>query len=382
MRGRLWIALAWAVAGCGSEAREGANPSAPPSAEGPSSPAQGSAEPTPAREPGSTVPSPEIAALRAQAETLPFRWFESVPEQGVSSRFGAVGTGPRLPDQALSEPGVYVADLDGSLVYRAEGGAERWRASGAAWRASPTVAAHVSAEGLRTILVSGLADDGWRVDARDGVDGASRWTSAGSLRADDGVLGSPAVQTGVVGDLLAIYLRSREADRTIVLRATDGLPLAVVPVHPEVSHVPREPDATAVASGTLPEGARVRCGATTPAECTLERPGAPPIRWTSHAPRACRTHVIVAEGDDVIIADHCASASGVEVHGATASTGALRFSTRPYGVGEVAHSRWSNEVRLLVTERWIRVWGLESGLRYVSTLDRATGRELATITGR
>jgi hypothetical protein len=365
------------MAGCDSEPARGPNPPAPAPAGEPSEPVAAEA---PSPTPG---PSPELVALRAQAEALPFRWFETVPPEGIPSMFGAVGTGPQLPDRAVDDPGVYVAELDGSLVHRSVGGTERWRVAGvASFRAMPVVAMHVAADGARTLLVTGLSDDGWRMEARSGADGAMRWSVGGSLRNAEGALPMHAIQVGVVGELVAMHLRSSESDRTLWMRIEDGRPVTDVYVHPDVSRLSREPPPDAIDARSLPEGARIACGASTPAECTLERPGAPPIRWTSHAPRPCRTHIVVLSGDDVIIADHCRNATGVEIHGATASTGALRFSTRPYGIGDIAHSRWSNEVRLAVTDRWIHVWGLESSLRYVSTLDRATGRELATITGR
>jgi hypothetical protein len=333
--------------------------------------------------PAPPAPSPELVALREHAQTLPFRWFESVPAEGEPSLVGSVGTGPRMHDFSGTDRGVYVAELDGALVHRGEDGAERWRVPGLApFRAMPVLAMDVAADGTRTVLVTGLSDEGWRMEARDADEGALRWSVGGSLRGADGRLLTHALQVGVVGELVGLHLRSSEADRTLWIRRTDGLPVTEQYVHPEAARLSREPPPEAVGAGSLPHGARVRCGAGTPAECTLERPLAPPIRWTSDAPRACRTHVVVASGDDVIVADHCASATGVTIHGATASTGALRFSTRPYGIGDIGHSRGSNEVRLVVTERWIHVWGLESGLRYVSTLDRATGRELATITGR
>jgi hypothetical protein len=378
MRGHRWVVVAMVVAGCGSQPTEAADPPVPtPSRETASEPAPAVAPPA------GTPPSSEMLASRAQAQALPFRWFESVPPNGVPSAFGAVGTGPRLDDHAVTDPGVYVAELDGALVHRAEAGAERWRVPGVApFRAMPVLAMHVAADGARTVLVTGLSDDGWRMEARDGADGAMRWSVGGSLREATGALPTPAIQVGVVAELAGIHLRSQEADRTLWIRVADGQPAAENHVAREASRIGREPPPDAIGPRALPEGARVRCTAAMPAECTLERPGAMPVRWTSHAPRACRTHVVVADGDDVIIADHCFNGTGVEIHGATASTGALRFSTRPYGVGDIDHSRWSNEVRVQVTDRWIRVWGLESGLRYVSTLDRATGRELATITGR
>jgi hypothetical protein len=318
-------------------------------------------------------------ALVAQAEQIPFRWYESAPADGVPSLFGAVGAASRLDDHVVGDERVFRVDRSGTLASRRPDGTSLWEVDlGHAFASSPVLAGYLPREGpgdARSIVIGGLVVGGWSIELRGALDGAQRWGTVGAATGQD-------LQIGVEGDLLAIHLREEERDRVLVLQLRDGLPLANRPLHPDATRASRTPPTTAtLATRQPPAGDRLRCVGREPSTCTLTHGGVA-LAWESHEYATCRTLAVVEEGDDVVIAELCGAASGVTVHGFARATGERRWSTHPYGIGAIGHSRWSNEVRLALEGPYVRVWGDESSLTYVSTLDRASGRELATITAR
>lgn len=104
--------------------------------------------------------------------------------------------------------------------------------------------------------------------------------------------------------------------------------------------------------------------------------------WTFHDPYGCVGLALVETERTVIAAQYCEATRGVVVH-ALALQGAHdareRWVTRPSVLDCDAHTTSSNEIALQVEGELVRVWGQEPEVRYVSTLDLETGREIATI---
>lgn len=394
---RVWMSVLVGVVGCGSEASPTTDPS--PTAEQTASETPIPEAPTPeatGREgtavevateaghapdeaPQTAQPSALDPRLVERAGAIPFRWYDTAPETGVPSAFGAIGAARRF--EVSTEAGRRSFEVtDAGRVVARDGEAELWNVELASPpTAMPTIAGYVDpTTHEELIVVASPVADAWRVEARSASDGAQRWQTSGGQRC----LG---VQIGVEGDLIALHVREAVQDETFVVRASDGLAVGIVPVHPQASRLrPGVLDAAAIpASRDVPAPTRVSCTETGTIECVLQREGIPgELRWTSAVPSSCRELAVTGEGTDVVVAEICSNATGVYVHGGTLGDPTTHFHTRPFGIGPIAHSRWSNAVRLTVNERWIHVWGTESSLTYVSTVDRATGRELATTTAR
>lgn len=366
----VWIGLSTALAACGPT---GESEPVPVSA----------AETSGAPEAERTATEPEVIAteatdpaLRATADALPFRWFETAPVTGVPSLFGAIGAAARLDDHIVGDELTFEVARDGTLTAR--GATPRWRVSTiVAFTGEPVIAGYRPSEGSGSVVVAGPIAGGWLVECRAREDGALRWRARGATAIE-------AAQLGVEGELVALHLRAADQDGVAVLSMRDGAVISERTLDPTVTRISREPPPTAARSRLARGDARIRCtGDNPPRECTLSGEGAADVRWTSRVFRECHAYALAEDGDDLVLADLCDNATGVEIHAASIATGALRWSTRPFGIGPIAHSRWSNEVAVAIEGRYVRVWGEESrSIRYVSTLDRATGRELATITAR
>jgi hypothetical protein len=376
--------LALGVVACGSREPEAGqeSPTAPTSEtaqEGESTAEAPTAEGAEtATEPAETPAAPvdaALAALRARAEAIPFRWINHAPPDGFPSAFGAIGVDRRLVVPAEGETRTFEVDDTASLICRT-GDTETWRIQLAdPIGGLPVIGGYRAPDGEETILVAFPVERSWVVDARDASDGTQRWHASGG----DGVVGA---QLGIEGDLVAVHMRTADHDETFVLRVSDGLPVAQIPVHPEASRRERMeiPEGAITASASVPAPSRIAC---TGQSCTLQREGITGgLTFPTVVNGACRAFAVGGEGDEAIVAEICTNATGVTVHGGSLANGTLAYSTRPFGIGPIAHSRWSNEVRVAIEPRWIRLWGTESGLSYVTTLDRATGREISTITAR
>lgn len=305
--------------------------------------------------------------LVARADAIPFLWYESAPAEGVPSVSGGIGAAARMRTHTIGNEVLYEVSRAGVITATSVGGPERWRVAVAPFEGAPVLA------GGDEIYIAGRTQNGWRIEKRRGADGTLVWTRSGHSPCD--------VQLGVQQNLVAVHLRSGAGDRLVVLGAHDGALLVERDLDPAITRVSRFPPATAARARRSGE---VRCtGRRLPAECTFRAPGQPAIRYTSYAWRDCRMIASVRDAGDLIFAELCSAASGVQVHGVSLSSGALRWTTRPYGIGAIGHSMWSNQIAIAIDGPYVRVWGREGGsLGYVSTLDRATGRELATITAR
>lgn len=384
MRGVWMVALSLALAGCGSEdaARSDEEPVVEGASPGENAPASEAttasavpAEATPA--PAAVDPARE--ALVARANAIPFRWFDVAPEGGVPSTFGAIGAARRFEVVSDGHTRTYEVTDAGALIARSDG-EQLWQVQlGDVPSAMPTIAGWVDPDTHEeTILVAAPIGTSWMVEQRSASDGAQRWHSVGGVRC-------VGVQIGVEGDLVALHVRENAQDRTYVLRAADGAPVTEIPVHPAASRLRRgEADAAATpAQRAVAAPTRVTCTGAQPAECTLRREGVEgELRWTSSIPASCRELAVAGEGEHVFVAEICANATGVSVHGGSLSDATTQFHTQPFGVGPIAHSRWSNAITLSVDDRFVRVWGTESSLTYVTVIDRASGREISTVTGR
>jgi hypothetical protein len=349
-------------------AQEGASTAEAPTAEGSEATTEPPATPAPPEDAA-------LAALRARAEAIPFRWINHAPADGFPSEFGAIGVERRFVATSETETRTFSIDDTASVICRT-GETETWRVQLAdPISGMPVIGGYRAPDGEETILVAFPMERSWVVDARDASDGTQRWHATGG----EGVVGT---QLGVQDDLIALHMRTADHDETFVLRPSDGLTVAHIPVHPEASRRERMeiPAEALTASASVPAPSRIACAGQS---CTIQREGITGgLTFPTLASGACRAFAVGGEGDEAIVAEICSNATGVMVHGGSLANGTLAFSTRPFGIGPIAHSRWSNEVRMALEPRWIRLWGTESGLSYVTTLDRATGRELSTITAR
>jgi hypothetical protein len=173
-------------------------------------------------------PVDPLAALRARAGAIPFRWINHAPAEGFPSEFGAIGVERRFSATTETETRTFSIDDTASVVCRT-GETETWRIQLAdPISGMPVLGGYRAPDGEETILVAFPMERSWVVDARDARDGTQRWHSTGG----DGVVGT---QLAIEGELVAIHVRTADHDETFVLRASDGLNLAQIPVHPEAS---------------------------------------------------------------------------------------------------------------------------------------------------
>jgi hypothetical protein len=86
-----------------------------------------------------------------------------------------------------------------------------------------------------------------------------------------------------------------------------------------------------------------------------------------------RAAVLEAYGGVVVVAYHGA-ASGATAYGVDPEQGTLRFTTSPGSIGSIGHSKYSNEVALVLgDDDLVRVHGHEAGGDYIGLLDPKTG---------
>ncbi|MCP4810236.1 MAG: hypothetical protein GY913_24080 [Proteobacteria bacterium] len=69
-------------------------------------------------------------------------------------------------------------------------------------------------------------------------------------------------------------------------------------------------------------------------------------------------------------------ASGARVHAYDAASGREIWRSNLWGCGPVSHSKYRNEVHLVVLDEGITAFGRESQCRYVEVLDPRTGAPL------
>jgi hypothetical protein len=81
--------------------------------------------------------------------------------------------------------------------------------------------------------------------------------------------------------------------------------------------------------------------------------------------------------DTLYIAEYSPIASGCEVVALDLKTGKQLWKTRLQGIGEVAHSKYSNFVNIETDGRRVIISGNEAHGRYIEHLDRQTGKTIA-----
>ena len=78
------------------------------------------------------------------------------------------------------------------------------------------------------------------------------------------------------------------------------------------------------------------------------------------------------------MAQYCTISSGVEVHAFDSETGKKQWQVRPYALGPVARSEYSNEVEFAIHSGNVVVYGKEAAGRYVEVLDTRTGQSMSS----
>lgn len=82
----------------------------------------------------------------------------------------------------------------------------------------------------------------------------------------------------------------------------------------------------------------------------------------------------------VYLAHYSAIASGATLLAFDLASGAARWTTPVRGLGPVAHSKYSNQVKLQMLRGALVLYGNESAGRYIEVFDPASGRMLSTRT--
>ncbi len=104
--------------------------------------------------------------------------------------------------------------------------------------------------------------------------------------------------------------------------------------------------------------------------------------WTFRDSYGCIAIALVETEDTLFAAQHCRTSSGMWLFALSLDAEPAareRWMMRPSGVGDAGSWTASNEVAIEFVDGHVRVWGREGEGRYVSTLDRETGLELATL---
>jgi len=89
------------------------------------------------------------------------------------------------------------------------------------------------------------------------------------------------------------------------------------------------------------------------------------------------TAVLAIDGPALYVAHHSEISTGTTLARLDATTGELAWSMGLYGVGEIGHSKYHNEVQIAVEGGMPIVYGHESGGAYTEIVDATTGTTVA-----
>ena len=99
------------------------------------------------------------------------------------------------------------------------------------------------------------------------------------------------------------------------------------------------------------------------------------VRWSHSLPGGRDVEAFLLADDAVLYAAvYSPSATGCRVLALAVDTGQALWDTPLTGIGSMMHSRYSNSVRMELTNGELAIFGDESGGKYVEVLDPATGR--------
>ncbi len=247
------------------------------------------------------------------------------------------------------------------------------------------VGAPVVARAGAALLVGGATATEWELASLDLTSGATRWRT--------GAAGAElAIQLIVGEDAIDVSARSERGDHVDRV-SMDGVVIGRRSVDASASRAPLERAQSAIVARTawraeLPgldparpwhvaEG-RLRAGGSRLLLTTFDGS----IVWTIPQVAGCASIALADDAAGPFVAVHCANTSGVTVASIDAVARAARWQAAPYGIGPIGHSEYQSEVAIALDAAYVRVWGTESGGSYVSTLDRVSGREVATIVRR
>ena len=99
-------------------------------------------------------------------------------------------------------------------------------------------------------------------------------------------------------------------------------------------------------------------------------------RWQSHHEG---TFTIV--GDILVYSIHSPIATGVQITAYDLSVGKIQWQTHLKGVGPVSHSKYRNQINLVVNDGVVTVYGKESSGHYIEKLNLSSGELISNTLG-
>lgn len=370
VRSRPLVVLALVLASCTS-----AEPPAPPPVATPSDP-----EPPPAEEVvEAEAPDEDTTEVAIEPNELPWRWKSPGPP-------GELEYWIPMPRSIRNGGTVFEATAPkrgGVRITRTDDGRERWSvelgerfsdSAALAFVGDAVLVAHYHAIATGTEVV--------RLDAETGeVEWSHPLQGVGPIGHSKY---HNAVQVEALAGVLHVYGREAHGSYVELVDIYEGKTIGHTMVPPELvalSWVPsRRSTRPTPGSFTLDDGNGGQLSIEGEPASIVHRPaeGEGFTLPIPHDRGSCGIADGVVRDDVVYLVYACAFTSGADAYAISLAEGSVMWQQSVYGVGPIAHSAYSNDVRLEWHDGVLLVYGDEAMGDYVEALDPSDGRSLVT----
>jgi outer membrane protein assembly factor BamB len=337
----------------------------------PEPPRQPTFEPPPAPTPPPAEPPDVPTAER------PFRWYVEASDRDTAS-FGDGALHDHTAQHIVGDERRYVARrVDGDVEVVRENRQENEPAVEPAWTkrfeleatGEPVIGSTMGSP----LYVAVPAEAGYGIAAIDAESGDVLWQRAHVLAAD----GEVGLQLDFGDGEITVYIRGAH-DALHVLDAEDGSLVSRARFGTEIRAPGPNAPPEAIAGtarggrGGPDEAYRVRRHGD---GLALERTGSTSWRTPLVPAQVFDDHLVIVEaGGRLVAISYCANASGAYAFGFDPATGAIAWTSSVGSIGNIGHSRYSNDVSALARGDRLVVYGNESGGSYVGVVDAREGR--------